>query len=187
MIPSVVVNLLIIAHDLKISTNTATVLSMPKAATVYIPGSFKYICLVIVDVVESSFPPMESYYIGHSYKATNSRNTDFSKLAHKMLGRNTDKPAVTISMTDCFAACQLCQGLLYHVKPSAIEIQLSVLSTSRFGGFLVWTDPAKPKKPETLEDYLSDLGVDDPPDTLQEWMALCIDVDRKINEHEIAT
>lgn len=108
MIPSVVVNLLIIAHDLKISTNTATVLSMPKAATVYIPGSFKYICLVIVDVVESSFPPMESYYIGHSYKATNSRNTDFSKLAHKMLGRNTDKPAVTISMTDCFAACQLC-------------------------------------------------------------------------------
>lgn len=161
MIPSVVVNLLIIAHDLKISTNTATVLSMPKAATVYIPGSFKYICLVIVDVVESSFPPMESYYIGHSYKATNSRNTDFSKLAHKMLGRNTDKPAVTISMTDCFAAWRIvCKRLFFHVKPSAIKIQLSVLSTSRFGGF--WTDPVKSKKTETLEDYLLDLEIDDP-------------------------
>lgn len=80
----------------------------------------------------------------------------------------------------------MCKGHLSHVKPSAIEIQLSVLSTNRFGGFSIWTDPAKPKKVETLEDYLFNIGVANAPKTLKDWMALGIDIDRKISEHKPA-
>lgn len=41
-------------HDQKTATNKAKVSCIPKAATVYVPGSYQFISLVIVDVVEAS-------------------------------------------------------------------------------------------------------------------------------------
>lgn len=80
-------------HDQKTSTNTATIKCMPKSATVYVPGCYQYICLVIVDVVEASFPVTEAFYIGNSYKALYNGNADFGKIGHKIIGRNTESPA----------------------------------------------------------------------------------------------
>ena len=99
-------------HDIKTSTNTAKIKCMPKAATVYIPGTFKFICLVIVDVVEASFPITENFYIGNAHMATYGGNFDFGKIGHKIIGRNTDNPARAATMVDCMAAWKvMCKSL----------------------------------------------------------------------------
>ncbi|UUV42245.1 MAG: putative capsid protein [Hattula totivirus 1] len=174
---AVTVNIPVLLHDQKDATKKAELKCMPKAATVYIPGSYKHICLVIVDVVETSFPAAEHFYIGNSYRATYAGNHDFAKIGHKLLGRNTDAPATPATMTDCMAAWRvMCKGLLSHVSPAAIEIRLAVLATSRFAGFSVWTDEVKPKVSgeqdfECLRSGL-DLGDTPMPKTLLEWMAV---------------
>lgn len=163
-------------HDIKTSTNTAKIKCMPKAATVYIPGTFKFICLVIVDVVEASFPVTENFYIGNAHMATYGGNFDFGKIGHKIIGRNTDNPARAATMVDCMAAWKvMCKSLLSHVDPGAIEVRLAVLATSRFAGFSVWTDEAKPKKKKSVQEQcvslMSDLGLDeeDDPGGLTKW------------------
>lgn len=59
----------------------------------------------------------------------------------------------------------MCKGLLSHENPGAIEVRLAVLATSRFAGFAVWTEEAKPKKKKTVEEkyvsLLSDLDLDE--------------------------
>lgn len=82
---AVTVSVPVDVHDIKTKTNKLELKCMPKAATVYIPGSYKHICLVIVDVVEASFPKTESYYLGNTYKATYSGNKDFGKIGHKIV------------------------------------------------------------------------------------------------------
>lgn len=149
---AVQVNIPIKLHDQKDDKNKAILKCTPKAATVYIPGSFKYICLVIVDVVESSFPQTERFYIGNTYQASYTGNFDFGKIGHKIIGRNVESPAIAATLIDCMAAWKvMCKGLLSHVKPAAIEIRLAVLTTSRFAGFSVWTDEAKPKSADADE------------------------------------
>lgn len=150
---------------------------MPKAATVYVPGSYKYICLVIVDVVEASFPMAENFYIGNTHRATYDGNFDFGKIGHKIIGRNVDDPKYPATMVDCMAAWRVrCRGLLSHVNPGAIEVRLAILATSRFAGFSVWIDEAKPKKKkDTQQDYLrmlSDLDIDekDAPSDVLGWL-----------------
>lgn len=107
-------------HDLKTSANKATIKCIPKASTVYVPGTFKFICLVIVDVVEASFPTTESFYIGNAHRATHAGNFDFGKVGHKIIGRNTEQPAKAATMVDCMAAWRvMCKGLLSHVNPGA--------------------------------------------------------------------
>lgn len=67
-------------------------------------------------------------------------------------------------MVDFFAAWKvMCKGLLSHVKPSSIEVQLPGLSTSRFNGFSVWTDEAKAKKTDSLEMLMPDINLDEAP------------------------
>lgn len=62
------------------------------------------------------------------------------------------------------------------MNPGAIEVRLAVLATSRFAGFAVWTDEAKPKKKKTVEEkyvsLLSDLDLDeeDAPADLLGWL-----------------
>nr|QHA33715.1 putative capsid protein [Pisingos virus] len=169
------VDIPIVVHDLKTAQNKAIVTCMPKAATVYIPGSYKYICLVIVDVVEASFPATEIYYIGNSYTATFTGNHDFGKVGHKIIGRDTSAPSNPATMTDCMAAWKvMCRGLLSHVNPGSIEMRLAVLTTSRFAGFSVWTDSAKPKG-EKLSNYASlikdlDLQDEEIPTSLLGWL-----------------
>lgn len=183
---SVQINIPVKIHDQKNDANKATLKCIPKAATVYVPGSFKYICLVIVDVVESSFPQTERFYIGNTYQASYAGNTDFGKIGHKIIGRNVESPAIAATLIDCMAAWKvMCKGLLSHVKPSAIEIRLTVLTTSRFAGFSVWTDEAKPKSADA-DEYASlikdlDLGDMAVPETLLEWLDL---LKRAIEEAE---
>lgn len=164
-------------HDVKTTANKATIKCIPKASTVYVPGAFKYICLVIVDVVEASFPTTEFFYIGNSHRATHAGNFDFGKIGHKIIGRNSEQPAKAATMVDCMAAWRvMCKGLLSHVNPGAIEVRLAILATSRFAGFSVWTDEAKPKKKVSEDDeyvsLLSDLGLEDAevPSDLLGWM-----------------
>lgn len=162
-------------HGQKTSTYKIVLKGMPKAATLYIPGSFKHICLVIVDVDEASFPPTEHFYIGNSDRASFTGNDEFAKIAHKLIGRNSEKPAVPLSMTDCFAAWKvMCKGLLSYVNPAAIEMQIAVLATSRFGGFSVWPDVAKAEKADSFAVFASDLGVEELAETLDEWMNLLV-------------
>lgn len=153
----------------------ATLKCMPKAATVYMPGASKYVCLVIVDAVESSFPITESYYIGNAHKAMYAGNPDFGKIAHQIIGRNTEQPAIPATMIDCLAAWRvMCKGLLSHVRPSVVEVKLAVLATSRFAGFSVWMDEAKAKnkKEVELKNLFSDLHIeeDDAPKDTFGWM-----------------
>lgn len=182
---SVVIDIPVKVHDIKTATNKATLKCMPKAATVYLPGSFKYICLVIVDVVESSFPVTEAYYIGNTHKATYGGNPDFGKIAHKIIGRNSELPAIPATMVDCLAAWRvMCKGLLSHVKPSAVEVKLAVLVTSRFAGFSVWTDEVKAKKKKAVDEgaLLSDLCIDedDAPQDIFEWMDVLRDLEKDL-------
>lgn len=177
-------------HDQKSSTNKMKITCMPKAATVYVPGSYKYICLVITDVVEASFPTTEAFYIGNSYKALYDGNFGFGKIGHKILGRNNENPARAASMSDCVAAWRvICKGLLSHVNPGAIEVRLAILSTSRFAGFSVWTDEAKPKKKtsDVEEEYsslLRDAGMDESevPDDFDGWLELLAEASSRIGE-----
>lgn len=174
---AVCVNIPIKIHDLKDEKNTSTLKCMPKAATVYVPGSFKYICLVIVDVVEASFPITEYYYIGNTYRAPFRGNFDFGKIGRKIIGSNIDATTVQATMVDCMAAWRvMCKSLLSHVNPGAIEIKLAVLATSMFAGFSVWTDEAKAKKASVsaYQGMLSDLDIDedDAPTDLLGWLEL---------------
>lgn len=151
---AVTVSIPVAIHNLKTKTNTASIQCMPS--------------LVVVDVTENTFPPTESLYIGNSYKTTFEGNSDFGKIAHKIIGQNTKKP---VAMVDFFAAWKvMCKDLLSHVKPSSIEIQLAVLSTSRFNGFSVWTDEAKAKKTDSLEMFMPDLNLDEAPQSFDEWL-----------------
>lgn len=74
------------------------------------------------------------------------------------------------------SSCVMCRGLLSHVNPGAIEVRLAILATSRFAGFSVWIDEAKPKKKkDTQQDYLrmlSDLDIDekDAPSDVLGWL-----------------
>lgn len=164
-------------HDQKTPTNTSTIKCIPKAATVYVPGSYKYISLVIVDVVEASFPMAEIFYIGNTHRATYDGNYDFGKIGHKIIDRNVDDPARAATMVDCMAAWRvMCKGLLSHVNPGSIEVRLAILATGRFAGFSVWTDEAKPKKKkDSQQQYLqllSDLEIEekDAPADLLGWL-----------------
>nr|UOO01010.1 hypothetical protein [Jordan Creek virus] len=167
-------------HDQKNKSQaTFEIHSMPKAATVVIPGVYKYICLVIVDVVETSFPAEENYYLGSSYKATFAGNIGFSSVAYKLLGRNVVAPAHKITPTDCYKAWRvMCENLLSHVNPLAIEVQIATLATSRFCGYSVWPDEAKAKKKkaavEEYERFMCEQSVhfDDRPESFGEWMEI---------------
>lgn len=176
---AVTVSIPVKIHDQKTPSNKAIIKCMPKAATVYVPGSYQYICLVITDVVEASFPTTEAFYIGNSYKATYDGEFNFGKIGHKIIGRNTDKPAKEASMMDCMAAWRvMCKGLLSHVNPGAIEVRLAILTTSRFGGFSVWTDEAKPKTAKSVEEEyrkaLEDIGIteEQATDSYEGWMEI---------------
>ncbi|QLJ83494.1 capsid protein [Fitzroy Crossing toti-like virus 1] len=189
---SVMVKIPVKVHDQKTAANELELHCMPKACTVYIPGSFKYICLVIVDVVEASFPPAEDFYIGHSYKAQYAGNIGFAAVAHKMLGRNSTPPVYKITYSDCYRAWKvMCSNLLTHVNPMAIEVQIATLATSRFCGFSVWPDEAKAKKTtsgaEDLDAYMREhsLEIGDRPTSFDEWTEAIANAIKRVDELEL--
>nr|QGA70946.1 hypothetical protein [Lindangsbacken virus] len=174
---AVMVKIPVSVHDQKTSTNTFEVHCVPKACTVYVPGVFKRICLVVVDVVEASFPVTEDFYIGHSYKASYNGNNGFAAVAYKLLGRNETSPVYKITESDCFKAWKvMCSNLLTHVDPKVIEVMIATLVTSRFCGYSIWPDEAKAKKvTSAVDDYEAfmceqSVHMADRPESFNEWM-----------------
>nr|QRD99874.1 MAG: capsid [Culex modestus totivirus] len=189
---SVMVKIPVKVHDQKTAANELELHCVPKASTVYIPGSYKFICLVIVDVVEASFPWTEEFYIGHSYKAQYAGNSGFAAVAHKMIGRNTTSPVHRITYNDCYKAWKvMCSNLLTHINPMAIEVQIATLATSRFCGFSVWPDEAKAKKTtsgeEDFENYMREhsIDVENRPESFDEWTELVAEAIKRVNELEL--
>lgn len=53
------------AHDQKDAANNKfELVTMPKAATIYVPGNYQYICLVIVDADEAGYTPARDFLLG---------------------------------------------------------------------------------------------------------------------------
>lgn len=172
-------------HDQKTEANSLELVTMPKACTIYVPGNYEHICLVIVDSEDGNYSPTRDYLLGPgdgdtTYRVSWNGTDDFATYAMRYLKRSSG--GVKYENVDFVEAWRrMCSQSTSLYQPMSVQVLLSVLCTSRFGGFSVWTDPDKVKKKEATEGteeslkFLADIGVPSQIHSVPEVMDLMTD------------
>ncbi|QMU95573.1 hypothetical protein [Bactrocera dorsalis toti-like virus 2] len=137
----------------KTAGNTMKARFMPRAATVYIPGSFTNICLIVTDSTRQSFPDNQDYIVCRGITASRSGNFEFAEQAYAYLGRRVDTSVRGMAITDITQALNhMIEHMCTRTEFRQLQVKCAVLSTSRFNGFGCYPTPDAPAKaPESGE------------------------------------
>ncbi|XP_022217996.2 uncharacterized protein LOC111071139 [Drosophila obscura] len=124
---------------------------MPRAATVYIPGGYEYICLVIVDDCIKSFDCDYTICSGISAKREGEHN--FAAMVHAYLGRAESEKVCKITVGDVNMALQnATQYLANEEELNKTLLKCAVLATSKYNGYGISSGPKNLTKQEgTIE------------------------------------
>lgn len=132
--------------DLKTGLKFEAVL-MNRASTVYIPGSYSKICLVIVDSTTSTFPSSQAYTVVGAIAATRAGNEEFAKQAMAYLGRADMEGVPAMVPEDVTQAMNhMCELMATRQEYRRLHVRSAVLATSKYNGWGVYPDPENPPK-----------------------------------------
>lgn len=133
--------------DPKTEGRTMKMSFMPKAATVYIPGKYSRVCLVVVDSTRSIYPESENYEITMGIYASRTGQYEFAKQVYISLGRMTDTSVTKMVDTDIVEALNhMIEFLCTRAEFRSIQMKAAVLATSRMNGFGAYPKPDEPPK-----------------------------------------
>lgn len=128
---------------------------MPRAATVYIPGLYEHICLVIVDASVKTFPSSQPYKVAFNIEAKRAGNKNFAAQTYAYLGRTDSTQITTYNPEDITQAMNhMCELFATRQEYRRMHVRASVLATSKYNGFGTYPCPDKP--PKTTEENEKD-------------------------------
>lgn len=120
---------------------------IPKAATVYVPGSYTNICLVVVDSTRQAFPDNQDYALCRGISASRAGNFEFAKQVYAYLGRRTDNAVRGMATSDLTQALNhMIETMCTRAEFRQVHLKCAILSTSRFNGFGCYPNPDTPPK-----------------------------------------
>uniref|UniRef100_W8C1T8 Uncharacterized protein n=1 Tax=Ceratitis capitata TaxID=7213 RepID=W8C1T8_CERCA len=120
---------------------------LPRASTVYIPGHYKTICLIIVDSTQQSLQDAQNYPLCRGIEATRQGNFDFAKQIYAYLGRRTDDYVRRMRVTDITQALnRMKEHMCTPMEFRKLHVKTSVLATSKFNGYGCYPNPDPPPR-----------------------------------------
>ncbi|XP_034654752.1 uncharacterized protein LOC117892552 [Drosophila subobscura] len=129
---------------------------MPKAATVYIPGNYARICLVVIDSTSATFPSAQPYSVCKGITATRAGEFDFAKKLFAAMGRVNDASVRPMGPSDVVQALnRMIEFMCTRTEARVMQVKAAVLATSKMNGMGVYPSPdVPPKQGERQRDHI---------------------------------